>query len=248
MCVNTKTAIERAPEYSVAGVGEINPDPATELLSETDYIIKDVGIVEENNGQFCFFVSQSTTVCPIMHSPDPEDASADVTEGRCGLVEQIVTEVVMKSECSMGNSKSCAWLETGSVSAVAAMATGVLVGLIIAGCCCSSLIGGILHPKSRKVMKKHLNKAFFSSADADGDGMLDKGEVVAMFKKEFGEDVTEEEVDSLFRKYDVDGNGELDFDEYKKMMKEHKVNVNSTASAGVTEEKGIQLLSIETTL
>ncbi|GMH64636.1 hypothetical protein TrRE_jg13164, partial [Triparma retinervis] len=111
MCINTKTAIQRAPEYSVAGVGEINPGPATELLSETDYIIKDVGAVEENNGQFCFFVSDSTTVCPIMHAPNPEDAGEDVTEGKCGLVEIIVTEVLMKKECEMGDSESCAWLE-----------------------------------------------------------------------------------------------------------------------------------------
>jgi hypothetical protein len=224
MCIGTKANIERAPEYSIAGVGIVNPNEATDVLSEDDYIIIDVGVVTETNGQFCFFVSDSITVCPIMHAPNPESAAEDVTEGKCGLVEQIVTEVVLKKECEMGDRKSCAWLEPGSMSAAAAMATGVLVLLIIGGCCCSTLIGGIVHPKSRAVMMKHLNKAFYDEIDKDGDGLLDKSEIRAMLDKEFGEKISDEDLNKLFDQFDLDHNGQLDFNEYKKMMNAHKIN------------------------
>ena len=97
MCINTKSAIERAPEYTVAGVGT--------AVGTTHYRIKDVGVVEVNGEQFCFDVTEGMEACPIMYAPNPEDAEADVTEGKCGLVEELVTTVVMKQGCQMGDRK-----------------------------------------------------------------------------------------------------------------------------------------------
>uniref|UniRef100_A0A7S2QUM1 EF-hand domain-containing protein n=1 Tax=Triparma pacifica TaxID=91992 RepID=A0A7S2QUM1_9STRA len=216
MCINTKSAIERAPEYTIAGVGI--------AVGTTHYRIKDVGVVEVNGEQFCFDVTEGMEACPIMHAPNPEDAEADVTEGKCGLVEELVTTVVMKQGCKMGDRKSCAWLEEGSLSRAAAMATGVLLLIIIVATLVSSCCGAWLHPKSRAVMLKHLNKEYYNSIDKDGDGLLDKNEIRAMLDKEFGEKISDAELDKLFDQFDHDHNGQLDFEEYKKMMNAHKIN------------------------
>eukprot|EP00520_Triparma_pacifica_P008628 CAMPEP_0118634730 /NCGR_PEP_ID=MMETSP0785-20121206/1703_1 /TAXON_ID=91992 /ORGANISM="Bolidomonas pacifica, Strain CCMP 1866" /LENGTH=2059 /DNA_ID=CAMNT_0006525725 /DNA_START=76 /DNA_END=6252 /DNA_ORIENTATION=- len=242
LCLATNDAISVNEDFSVKGFAT--------LIGDDTYIAMPEVAIEEQ-GTLCLDVTESVTICPIARVADYAAAEEDMGDGECGLVEYIVTEVVMKQKCTAGDSESCAWLQKGSLSYYAAIGTGVVAAIAVVGCIVASCCGLWAHPTSRKVMKKHLNKAFFSSADADGDGMLDKGEVVAMFKKEFGEDVTPQEVDSLFAKYDVDKNGELDFEEYKKMMKEHKVNVDNgtrTALPGTVNEKGIQLLTIESKL
>jgi hypothetical protein len=238
LCVQTNSAIVINNNFTVKGFAEMDGDEKYLARPEVASI---------DGTTLCLDVYESVTVCPIARIPDYADATEDQGNGECGLVEMIVTEVVMKKKCTAGDSESCEWLQKGSLSYYAAIGGGIIAAISVAGCIVASCCGLWAHPKSRKVMKKHLNKAFFSSADADGDGMLDRGEVVAMFKKEFGENVTEGEVASLFQKYDVDGNGQLDFDEYKKMMKEHKVNV-SQHSTNAVSEKGIQLLTIESTI
>jgi len=214
MCIATKPAIQRAPEYTEIGIGIME--------GENNYKIKDVGTVTLNGEQICFMVSGSIEACPIMHAPNPEDATEDVTEGKCGLVESIVTEVAMKQGCHMGDRKSCAWLEPGSMSAAAAMGLGLIIVIVAISCCFSSCCGAWLHPKSRAVMLKHLNKAFYDESDKNGDGMLDKGEIRAMLDKEFGKKISDKDLDALFDKFDHDHNGQFDFNEYKEMMAEYK--------------------------
>ncbi|GMH92810.1 hypothetical protein TrVE_jg10813 [Triparma verrucosa] len=141
----------------------------------------------------------------------------------------------MKQGYNMGDTKSCAWLEPGSLSAAAAMGTGILVLLICLGCFCSSCVGAWLHPKSRAVMSKHLNKAFFNEFDKDGDGMLDKSEIKSMLEKEFGEKFSKKQLDALFKQFDKDGNDQLDFEEYKVMMAHHKVHEHPPELQGDTD-------------
>ena len=57
--------------------------------------------------------------------------------------------------------------------------------------------------------------------DLDGDGLLDKEEVKIAFKNA-GMDFTEEEIDILFEKFDIDGSGKLDEGEYARLLKEKK--------------------------
>lgn len=197
-------------------------------------------VAVEDGTTLCIDVVDSISVCLIARVADYTTVTEDVASGECGLVESIVTEVVLRQKCTVGDSSSCEWLQKGSLSYYAAIGGGLIAIISIVSCCVASCCGLWAYPNSRAVMKKHLNKAFFNSADADGDDMLDKEGIAAMFKKEFGENVTIKEIDRLFEKYDTDGNGGLDFDEYKKMMKEHTVKKST--------ERGIQLHTSESVL
>lgn len=213
-CINTNSQIERSELFTVAGVGFKNGNR---------YTVSDIA-VEESGTQFCFNTTSSITACPIIYSAAHDTATEDLASGECGLISDIVQEISMKQGCQMGDRKSCAWLEPGSLSHAAAIGTGLLVVIIVLGCFCSSCVGAWLHPKSRAVMKKHLNKAFFNEFDADGDGMLDRSEIKAMLEKEFGEKFSKKQLDALFKQFDKDGNDQLDFEEYKVMMAHHKVH------------------------
>ena len=66
----------------------------------------------------------------------------------------------------------------------------------------------------------------FSEVDADGDGQLDKGELQAMLIKEFGEEnVHEGEVNMIFQRFDTDGGGTLDMEEYEKFKAEYEKEI-----------------------
>jgi hypothetical protein len=230
LCLQTNPAIEVAEVFQVKGFA----------LQEGELYkaMPDLAVVDGST--LCIDVVDTVSLCPIARVADYALMTEDVASGECGLVESIVTEVVLRKKCTAGDSESCSWLEKGSLSYYAAIGGGLIAVIATLSCCVASCCGLWAHPKSRAVMKKHLNRAFFNSADADGDGMLDKQEIAAMFKKEFGENITSEEIDTLFDKYDVDANGELDFDEYKKMMKEHKVKRST--------ERGLELHTSESAL
>ncbi|GMH61172.1 hypothetical protein TrLO_g221 [Triparma laevis f. longispina] len=235
LCIDTNTQIQRSDVFTVSGLGSKNGDV---------YKITDTAM-EESGTQFCFNVTASVTACPIIYAADYADAEEDLASGECGLISDIVQEIAMKQGCKMGDSKACGWLQAGSLSHAAAIGTGIVVLLAIIGCCCSSFIGAWLHPKSRAVMKKHLNKAFFSEFDKDGDGMLDKDEIQTMLEKEFGEKFSKKQLDALFVKFDKDGNAQLDFEEYKVMMKHHKVHGHPPELAGDIDASQIELLSLK---
>lgn len=61
--------------------------------------------------------------------------------------------------------------------------------------------------------KKDLEK-IFKAMDADGNGTLDKEEVLAGYEEHFGVAVTQEMVDDMFKAVDIDGNGTIDYNEF----------------------------------
>jgi len=50
--------------------------------------------------------------------------------------------------------------------------------------------------------------------DKDGNGTLDKEEVLAGYEEHFGVPVSEEAVDAMFAAVDIDGNGSIDYTEF----------------------------------
>ena len=50
--------------------------------------------------------------------------------------------------------------------------------------------------------------------DKDGNGVLDKQEVLEGYEEHFGIPMTEEAVDQMFAAVDIDGNGCIDYTEF----------------------------------
>ena len=50
--------------------------------------------------------------------------------------------------------------------------------------------------------------------DKDGNGSLDKEEVMLGYEEHFGIQMTEENVDAMFKAVDIDGNGSIDYTEF----------------------------------
>jgi calcium-dependent protein kinase len=60
---------------------------------------------------------------------------------------------------------------------------------------------------------EHLEK-IFKAIDADGNGNLDKQEILNGYEEHFGIPISEEEVDKMFKEIDIDGNGTIDYSEF----------------------------------
>lgn len=68
---------------------------------------------------------------------------------------------------------------------------------------------------------KHLNEVF-RQIDTNGDGLLDRGELIAGYAKlkqiegqeKYSKKEIEDMVDEILAKIDLDGNGEIDFNEF----------------------------------
>jgi calcium-dependent protein kinase len=70
----------------------------------------------------------------------------------------------------------------------------------------------------------------FRIMDKDGDGKLNKGEVQSGYKEYFGRELSNQEVDDMFKKVDTDGSGEIDYSEFvvasmseKDVLSNHKL-------------------------
>lgn len=50
--------------------------------------------------------------------------------------------------------------------------------------------------------------------DKDGNGTLDKEEILAGYEEHFGVPISEETVDAMFAAVDIDGNGSIDYTEF----------------------------------
>jgi len=61
--------------------------------------------------------------------------------------------------------------------------------------------------------KRDLEK-IFKSMDADGNGTLDREEVLSGYEEHFGVPITEEMVDAMFDAVDLDGNNCIDYTEF----------------------------------
>ena len=53
--------------------------------------------------------------------------------------------------------------------------------------------------------------------DTDGSGKISSGELKKVMLN-LGEQLTDEEIDEMIREADADGDGEVDYDEFVKMM------------------------------
>ena len=76
---------------------------------------------------------------------------------------------------------------------------------------------------------EYLEKVF-KLLDEDGNGVLDKKEILNGWEKHFGTPIDEEEVDRIFEKIDIDGSGEIDYSEFvmatmdqKKLLSQDKL-------------------------
>lgn len=74
--------------------------------------------------------------------------------------------------------------------------------------------------------KRDLDK-IFKAMDTNGDGCLSKQEVLKGYEHYFGEPITCEEVDSIFQKIDLDGNGFIDYTEFIMATIDEKLLVTS---------------------
>jgi len=66
---------------------------------------------------------------------------------------------------------------------------------------------------THKDEKKELEK-IFKLMDKDGNGSLDREEVMSGYEEHFGIQMTEENVDAMFKAVDIDGNGSIDYTEF----------------------------------
>lgn len=62
-----------------------------------------------------------------------------------------------------------------------------------------------------------LVKEAFRSYDRDGDGYIDKGELLS-FMRDVNDSVTEEEVDTMIKEADYDNDGKISFDEFYRII------------------------------
>lgn len=216
LCLATKDAIDVNPLFTRVGVATRTNDKDGSSV----YTWKSAATLKRT--KHCVTVIESSVLCPIMYAPSQASAEADIGSSACGALDSISQEIAMKKKCTAGDRESCEWLEVGSVSFYAAIGSGIIAAIVIASVIGASCCGFWAHPKSRSVMLKHLNKAFFKEIDLDGNGKLDKNEVKAMLKKEFGEDSSEQLLAEIFATYDKNCDGQLCFAEYKQFISSRK--------------------------
>jgi len=57
----------------------------------------------------------------------------------------------------------------------------------------------------------------FRAFDIDGNGKIDRAEL-AQVMKNLGQELTDEEIDAMMKEADTDGDGAIDFEEFKALM------------------------------
>lgn len=204
LCIETRLTIEQHELFDITDFGSKNGT----IYQPLSYSITVAG------KHYCSTVPAAGTYCPIKRVANFEDKTEDVVEGKCEALDNIVAEAVAAKKCKMGDRKSCAWFERGSLSeAVAVVSVLVIVILIVVG-----VIKALCCFRHRHTLKKHFSKAFFAGVDADHDGKLDANEMQKMVKHEFNAVMSIAQCQHLIQIYDVKKIGGLDLDEYKAMM------------------------------
>ena len=88
----------------------------------------------------------------------------------------------------------------------------------------SSAMGGMASTAGAAAMKNGrgagaITRAFFMAADADGDGVINREELVEAASA-LGLTPSETEMDNLFRQYDVESNDELSLGEFDQFVRD----------------------------
>ena len=74
-----------------------------------------------------------------------------------------------------------------------------------------------LHRMELSVDTEEALRSAFDVFDADGSEYIDRDEVRLLMKK-FAQALTDDEIDQIMQERDVDGNGEISFEEFKELM------------------------------
>jgi hypothetical protein len=211
LCLKLNDNIERNAKFTTFDFAIRTKDTTTKkfvytAMQTTAYISSDL---------LCANITKNNAYCPIKTVANMESVTEDQGSDDCIALDNIINEVQnekKKQKCKLGDSKSCEWFEPGSTSFV--LATGAIVVIVLAGIvfltstyCCH---------KHRHLIKKHVTKAFFDSVDADGNGVLDAGEIQIMLKREFGAKLSIGQVTTLMLKFGQ--KKEMDFEAYKKFI------------------------------
>ncbi|MCQ2821241.1 MAG: protein kinase [archaeon] len=77
----------------------------------------------------------------------------------------------------------------------------------------SAAVSFIVNNLISKEEKKDLAE-LFKSWDLNGDGVLNRDEIMRGYKNTYGNTVKEEEIDEMIRSVDTDGNGTIDYNEF----------------------------------
>lgn len=124
------------------------------------------------------------------------------------LIEQITKDKIMKGEVSLSAVMQHQITEFSQNTATEA----------------TRLTGSPFHAKLKTLLHP-----FFQRYDIDGNGTIDRIEIVQLLR-DLGEKSSEAEVAKFFDDYDKDGNGELDFDEFVHAIYDMMVNRGITGS------------------
>lgn len=76
----------------------------------------------------------------------------------------------------------------------------------------------VVDPPSEKPLNEDALRALFNAFDDDGNGLLDKEEVLNVCKLWGGTEVAPEELDKEWSTIDTNGDGVIDFEEFKKFL------------------------------
>lgn len=74
-------------------------------------------------------------------------------------------------------------------------------------------------------------RGLFDDIDEDGSGVLDRGEIAELARKLLGKPLTKREIDAAMEEMDGDGNGEIDFEEFRDWWHAAKEKNSSLVSA-----------------
>ena len=90
-------------------------------------------------------------------------------------------------------------------------------------------------------------REIYASADADGDGNLDRDEIKKLLKEKYEFDISEEALDQVFAIFDKDSDGQLDFDEFEGFVSTNIIDGTLTLdfmSGGNLEKKEAKCFSL----
>ena len=97
------------------------------------------------------------------------------------------------------------------------------------------LNAGSVDPKKMDALRVLL-KPFFNKYDTDRSGLLEKEELRGVLR-DLGENPNKKEMDTLFKRIDVDGSGGINYDEFVKGMMAYALDIRPNSASAVSRDK-----------